>query len=351
MASNPLINLFDRNDIELARKRLRLDPAVVRRLRNDVCKHFLSPSDLKASALRDRLQPPSLEMHQRCDSEIDGASKLLFRTRQGLLLEAVILRIATGRTTLCISSQVGCAAACSFCATGKMGIARNLTVAEILDQVITAGQVLKQEGRTLRNIVFMGMGEPHHNESTLHQAISLLTAKDYFDFPPSRILVSSVGVADAMIRCGELFPQVHQALSLHSVRQEVRERLIPLARKYPLDMLRHAIESLNALQDAPVMVEYLLLDDVNDSDADARLLIEWLAGLKVHVNLIPFNSIDSAPELQPSQRAEPFSRVLKAQGLRVTTRYSLGRDIAAACGQLVQAENRRIASGLHAIDA
>ena len=151
-----------------------------------------------------------------------------------MLIESVILRIATGRTTLCVSSQVGCAAACDFCATGKMGIARNLSPAEILDQVVQARQIAAAEGRTIRNLVFMGMGEPFHNEENLYATLAALAAPELFHHPPSRILISTVGLPDAMIRAARRFPEVHFALSLHSARQDVRERLIPLAARYSL---------------------------------------------------------------------------------------------------------------------
>lgn len=296
----------------------------------------------------DGLQLHCLEIAKRCDSKIDGATKLLMRTEDGLLLETVVLRIETGRTTLCVSSQVGCAAACDFCATGKMGVARNLSARQILDQVVLAGQLLTTENRRLRNIVFMGMGEPFHNESGLFEALEKLIAPDFFNHSPSRILVSSVGIADGMIRCAERFPEVNQAISLHSADQATREKLIPLSRKYSLDELRSTITVINRLQSCPFMIEYLMLSGLNDSQRDAQQLIQWLGDLNVHINLIPYNPIDSAPHLVGSEESSilHFSDILKASGLKTTTRYSLGKDIAAACGQLVQQENRRIAKSL-----
>ncbi|GAB5402297.1 MAG: hypothetical protein Aurels2KO_05280 [Aureliella sp.] len=231
-----------------------------------------------------------------------------------------------------------------------MGIARNLTVAEVLDQVLSAGQLLATEGKKMRNVVFMGMGEPFHNEPTLFEAIDRLCSPEYFDFSPSRILVSSVGVADGMLRLAERFPRVHQALSLHSTRQQTRKELMPLAARYPVDELRRTVQRLNSIQDCPVLLEYLLLGEVNDSDEDARELVEWTRGLSTHINLIPYNPIDGADDLKPSSRTAQFSELLKDAGRTVTTRKSLGRDIAAACGQLVQSENRRIARELHNID-
>jgi 23S rRNA (adenine2503-C2)-methyltransferase len=338
------VSLFDRAGVESLRRELRLDPNVVRRLRNDLVKHFVSDDEaLSRFPAADRVEVHALELFHRSDSAVDGATKLLLKTVAGMLIEAVILRIASGRTALCVSSQVGCAAACDFCATGKMGIARNLSAAEILDQVLIAGQLVAAEQRSVRNIVFMGMGEPFHNESNLYEALEALTAPDLFCHSPAKILVSTVGVPDGMVRCAGRFPRVHLALSLHSVRQEVRERLIPLARLFPLSELRGTVRAVNAMTQTPVMIEYLMLSGLNDSEADARDLIAWLSGLRVHVNLIPYNPIEESPHLQGSDRPtrEAFASQLKRAGIATTLRYSLGQDIAAACGQLVRHENRK----------
>jgi 23S rRNA (adenine2503-C2)-methyltransferase len=349
-----MVSLFDTPAIECLRRELRLDPQALRRFRNALLKRgrgdgeALSelPSEARA-AFTSSVELHALTLHSRCDSEQDGASKLLFRTSAGMLIESVILRIATGRTTLCVSSQVGCAAACDFCATGKMGIARNLTPAEILDQFLQARQIVAAEGRTIRNLVFMGMGEPFHNEQYLYRTLEALTAPELFHHSASRILVSTVGLPDAMIRAARRFPEVHFALSLHSAKQSTREQIIPLAAKYSLDELHRALRDLNRIQSrTDVMIEYLMLAGVNDSADDARALIEWLGDLRVHVNLIPYNAIDDAPHLSGSSREtrEAFGATLKAAGFKTTLRYSLGADIAAACGQLVRRENRQIAS-------
>jgi 23S rRNA (adenine2503-C2)-methyltransferase len=349
-----MTNIYESRHIDGLRRELRIDPHSLRRFRIALFKHGRSDGDALAelpAEVRDdfanQVELHSLQLHSRNDSQQDGASKLLFRTRAGMLIESVILRIATGRTTLCVSSQVGCAAACDFCATGKMGIAQNLSPAEILDQIVQARQMLAGEGRSLRNLVFMGMGEPFHNEENLYATLEALIAPELFDRPPSRILVSTVGLPEAMIRCARRFPNVNLALSLHSANQTTRELIIPLARRYSLDQLRRAIAELNRIQPerTAVMIEYLMLAGVNDSLDVARELIAWLDGLRVHVNLIPFNPIDDAPHLTGSDREtrEAFGAQLKAAGFKTTIRYSLGADVAAACGQLVRKENRRTA--------
>ena len=279
-----------------------------------------------------------IELIERHDSQLDGASKLVFRTAANMLLESVVLRICSGRTALCISSQVGCAAKCSFCATGQMGMAHNLTYSEIVEQVIQANRLLRREGRKVRNVVFMGMGEPFHNEDNVVRAVELLCSPHAFNLSPKHVSVSTVGIPDAMVRFARRFPQVSLALSLHSARQDARMRIIPLARRYPLDELRLAMEEVIKLQGRKVMIEYLLLADVNDSDEDAAALIDYLSGLQVHINLIPYNPIGGASNLQATDAARrwDFARRLRAAGYKVTMRHSLGSDIAAACGQLVR---------------
>jgi len=345
-------SIYDFPGIEQFGRELGFDPQVVRRLRNRLFKDFKSdetalaeiPSDVRSRAVAG-IALHYLQSYQQCNSAVDGATKLLLKTSSGLLIESVILRIATGRTTLCVSSQIGCAAACDFCATGKMGIAQNLSADEILDQVLLSGQLLAGEGRVIRNIVFMGMGEPFHNEENLHTALQCLISPKLFHHSPAKILVSTVGVPDAMLRCARRFPEVNQALSLHSVRQDVREKLVPLAKQYPLDQLRQTVQSLNQIQRSTVMIEYLMLAGINDSPEDARQLIQWLRDLRVHVNLIPYNPIDDAPHLVGTEREsrDAFAGLLKQAGQKTTIRYSLGADIAAACGQLVKKENRAIA--------
>ncbi len=339
--------IHDGAALEQIRSRLRIEPGHVRRLRNSFYKkHQTAEQALEQipepqrAAFGSEVAFHALTLRSRHDSRLDGASKLLFRANGGSLIETVILRIASGRTSLCVSSQVGCAVRCRFCATGKMGTALNLTRAEILDQVAQANRQLGAEGRSVRNVVFMGMGEPLLNEAEVYPALEVLLSPQCFDLSPAHILVSTVGIPDAMVRCAQRFPRVGMALSLHSARQEQREGLIPLARRYPLDVLRQAIEQVTALQRRPLMVEYLLLDGLNDTDQDLTALIAYLRGLRVHINLIPYNPIPEDPNLigTAAERRRWFASALSAAGFTVTVRYSLGVDIAAACGQLVRLE-------------
>lgn len=352
-----MISFYDKPAIDDFGKRLGIDPQAIRRARIDFFKRSRGseaalqaiPEDRRADFAAAASFHPLTNL-RRFDSEIDGASKLVSSTPAGFSIETVVLRPSTGRTALCVSSQVGCAAACAFCATGHMGVARDLTAAEILDQIVIANELLALEGRRVRNLVFMGMGEPMHNEATLVEVLATLQDPAMFAHPPTRTLVSTVGVPDSLLRVARRFPDTNFAISLHSATQSVRETIIPLARRYSLEQLRETILQLNRVQPPRtcLMIEYLMLEGLNDSQQDASTLIDWLAGLRVHVNLIPFNRIAQAPQLRSSPRTaiEAFGKAVRAAGYPATIRYSLGHDIDAACGQLVQTENRAVARRL-----
>lgn len=340
-----MISIHDLAAVQELARRLPIDPHHLRRLRNAYFKQQFEAAtalrelpDEQVDAFAAEVEFQSLRLQSRSDSAIDGASKLLFQTTRGSLIETVILRIASGRTTLCVSTQAGCAARCSFCATGKMGMAVDLSASEILDQVILANRLLRSEQRRVRNVVFMGMGEPFHNEGALHESLSVLVSPRAFALAPRRLLVSTVGIPEAMVRCAERFPDIGIALSLHSARQEVREQLIPLARRYPLADLRDAVVRVTEIQRRPVMMEYLLLRDMTDTADDLQSIVRLWTGVPVHLNLIPYNPIEGAPGLVGSDPARQtwFAGALRAAGFPVTVRRSLGADIAAACGQLAR---------------
>jgi 23S rRNA (adenine2503-C2)-methyltransferase len=344
-----MISIYNTEGVEALRSRNAVQPHCMKQFRNALFKNGREPAEALA-ILPERARDDfsghigfrALELAERHDSEIDGASKLIFKTPDRNLIESVVLRPKTGRTSLCISSQVGCACYCSFCATGKMGFTRNLTADEILDQVMQASRMVKPEGRTIRNVVFMGMGEPLLNLDHLFRALEMLCAVPFFNYSGSRLMVSTVGIPHAMVRFSERFPEVQLALSLHSARQDVRERLMPQARKYPLEQLRETLA--DASRAGKVMIEYLMLAGVNDGEADLAALMDYLRDLRVHINIIPFNEYAGC-NLRGTSRPERevFANRLKEAGFDTTLRYSLGADIAAACGQLVQ--HRREASG------
>ena len=217
-----MVSIHDLVGMEALRSRLRIDPDRMRWLRNAFYKQHCDADEALSELPQDRrldfaseVACQSLELQERHDSQLDGASKLIFRTAGGHSIESVILRIASGRTALCVSSQVGCAVRCGFCATGQMGIAQDLTAAEILDQVVQANRILRPEKRSIRNVVFMGMGEPLHNETAVCQAAEVLQSPLCFGLSPRHILVSTVGIPAAMVRCARQLPRVRIALSLH----------------------------------------------------------------------------------------------------------------------------------------
>jgi len=320
-------------DIQTLEKLIR-DPYQRKKFLNAYVKKALPPEELLEAKVFQGLKKMGagsacLEIVERHDSKTDGATKLVFQCLEdGGKVEAVILRIASGRTSLCISSQIGCAADCRFCATGAMGFVRNLTATEMLDQVLLAKRLLREEGRRLRNVVVMGMGEPLHNEENLFQCLETLRDPRFFNLSERHLMVSTVGVPDAMVRFAERFPGIQLALSLHSARQEVREQLMPISKVYTLEMIKKVLPHNQ-------MVEILLLKGINDSPEELSSIIEFLKGTQSHINLIQFNAHPGA-KYQPVtlEERKAFGDALKASGFKVTLRYSLGEDIAAACGQL-----------------
>jgi 23S rRNA (adenine2503-C2)-methyltransferase len=337
-----MTTIYDIDALEEIRRRNAVQPHRMKLFRNALFKRSADWDEaletLPESARTDfkrNLDFQCLEMAERHDSEIDGASKLIFKTHDQHWIESVVLRPKTGRTSICISSQIGCVCNCSFCATGKMGFARNLTVGEILDQVTQANRMLKPEGRTIRNVVFMGMGEPLLNMEHVFHALELLKDPQVYDLAGSRITVSTVGIPLAMERFTAEYPDVHLALSLHSADQKVRQQIMPQARKYSLEQIREVLVKASA--HGRVMIEYLMLAEVNDRDEDFQALEKYLKGIPVHINLIPFNEFAGSRLRGTSLEARKvFGDRLKAAGFQTTLRYSMGADIEAACGQLVR---------------
>ena len=266
----------------------------------------------------------------------DGTRKLLLRARDGAVVEAVLIP-EERRNTLCISTQVGCPLACSFCATGALGFTRNLSTAEIVDQVCRAREILAeaQQGDRISNVVFMGMGEPLLNLPNVLEAIRILTDPKAFGMAPRRITVSTAGVVPKIRPLLEVGP-INLAVSLHAVRDEVRDVLVPLNRKFPLKLLLDALrdeELVSARR--PVFFAYTLMKGVNDSVDDARLLPKLLRGIPSKINVIPMNPHPDAPYEAPDEDViDRFTAALHQGGLRVTLRRNRGADIAAACGQL-----------------
>jgi 23S rRNA (adenine2503-C2)-methyltransferase len=268
----------------------------------------------------------------------DGTRKLRFRTIDDRAIESVLIPddqngdTARERLTLCVSSQVGCAMDCGFCATATLGYGRNLTAGEIVEQVYRA---TKLAGRRPTNLVFMGMGEPMHNLDNVTRALSLLQHPWGLHFSPRRITVSTVGLVPGIEKLGQLRPAPNLAISLNATTDEVRDRIMPVNRKWPIAKLLEAARKFPLTHGRNVTFEYVLLAGVNDSDADADRLIRLLRGMVCKVNLIPWNPFQGPAFERPSpERIRTFQQRLRATGMIVYIRTPRGDDIDAACGQL-----------------
>ena len=274
---------------------------------------------------------PTLVHRER---SVDGTEKLLIRLGDGRTIESVFIP-DTPAMTFCISTQVGCAMACAFCLTGKMGLVRNLTAAEIVGQVRLLVDALQMRGTTF-NIVLMGMGEPLHNYDATMKALRILTDEHGFDLSPKRITLSTVGLLPALEKLAHEPVMPNLAISLHAPTDVQRGELVPINRKYGVADIIEACKKFPLKRRSRITFEYVLLAGVNDRPEDARRLAQLLAGVKSKVNLIPLNAAAGIPFERPSDEAvDAFAKGLADRGLTVSVRKSRGRDIRAACGQLI----------------
>jgi 23S rRNA (adenine2503-C2)-methyltransferase len=277
-----------------------------------------------------RISSPPAE---RVEASSDGTEKYLFRLDDGESVESVLIP-EEGRRTLCISSQVGCALKCGFCATGAAGFRRNMTAAEIVHQVCFAVKRLEARAERLTNVVFMGMGEPLENPREVSRTIAILLSQFGFGFSGKRVTVSTAGVVPAMLALAKEHP-VSFAVSVNAPRDEMRSRLMPVNRKHPLKDLVAAMKRIPLQSGREVTAEYVLLAGVNDSERDAGDLARLLKGARVKVNLIPYNAHEYGDFTSPRADAvDRFRDVLLSAGIRTITRDRRGADIRAACGQL-----------------
>ena len=281
------------------------------------------------TALADRVVTRLVEVERETPSQ-DGSRKLVFRLDDGLRVSSVLMP-DDGRVTLCLSTQAGCGYACAFCLTGTMGLARNLTAAEILAQVLQANA---REHAT--HLVFMGMGEPLANYAEVVRTLRILTdAKLGLGYSPRRITVSTVGLVTGIEKLGREDLKVNLAISLHAASDEVRSRLMPVNRAWSLDALMTAVRRYPLAPRQRVFFEYVLLDGVNDGPEEAQRLARLLGNVRAKVNLIPFNDWAGSGFRRPAlPRILAFQSVLLDAGITTTVRWSKGEDIGAACGQL-----------------
>jgi len=296
--------------------------------------------DLRATlAEHFTLTTPTL-VHRETSS--DGTEKFLLRLADGRQIESVFIP-DTPAMTFCISTQVGCAMACAFCLTGKMGLVRNLTAGEIVSQVRVLAGALDMRA-TAFNIVLMGMGEPLHNYDETMTALRILTDEHGFAMSPRRITLSTVGLLAALERLAQEPVMPNLAISLHAPTDLQRGELVPINQKYGVADIIAACRRFPVRKRSRITFEYVMLAGVNDSPEDARALAKLVAKVKCKVNLIPLNAAPGIPFERPSDEVvDRFARALADRGIIVSVRKSRGRDIRAACGQLIVEGQRKSA--------
>ncbi len=279
----------------------------------------------------------------------DTTRKFLFRLADGNLIESVLIPASpalygekSDRRTICISTQVGCAYGCKFCASGLEGFSRNLHPSEIVDQIVA---VENQSGEKIDNIVFMGMGEPLANFDNVMRAIRIINAPWGLGVGARHITVSTSGLAPQIRKLADEPVQIRLAISLHGATDEVRNQIMPINRRYNIETLLSACDYYVTHKKQRLTFEYILIADTNDSDEQAVALVKHAHRLNAKVNLIPYNTVEDLPWSRPSRiRQEKFLSILRAQGIAATLRREKGHDIEAACGQLrlqTNRENRR----------
>jgi len=296
------------------------------------------PRELRATlASNFTLTTPAIANRERSS---DGTEKFLLRLADGRQIESVFIP-DTPSMTFCLSTQVGCAMACAFCLTGKMGLVRNLTAGEIVGQVRVLAHAVDLRDRAF-NIVLMGMGEPLHNYDATMKALRMLADEQGFALPPRRVTLSTVGLLPALERLAREPIMPNLAISLHAPTDVLRGDLVPLNKKYGIAEVINACKRFPVRKRSRITFEYVLLAGVNDRPEDARQLARLLAGVKSKVNLIPLNAAPGIPFERPSDAAiDRFAKVLAERGVTVSVRKSRGRDIRAACGQLIVEGQRK----------
>ncbi|CAI8587287.1 unnamed protein product [Vicia faba] len=309
-------------------------------------KHVPSLPSSAYPLLRSNFKTPlSSTLHSVFHSSDNLTSKLLIKLNNGEFVEAVIMRYDTRlgkyggkprlggpRATLCISSQVGCKMGCRFCATGSMGFKSNLSSGEIVEQLVHASSFAQ-----IRNVVFMGMGEPLNNYSAVVESVRIMTGSP-FQLSFKRITISTVGIIHAINKLHNDLPGLNLAVSLHAPAQDIRCQIMPAARAFSLEKLMNSLQEYQRKSLQKILIEYIMLDGVNDEEHHAHLLGKLLETFEVVVNLIPFNSIGTLSQFKPTseQKVFNFQKILRGTyDIRTTVRKQMGEDISGACGQLV----------------
>lgn len=269
----------------------------------------------------------SLIVDEEATSKNGQTTKILFKTSTGEFIEAVIMRHLSGRVTLCISCQAGCPMACSFCATGKLGLLKNLGLHEIVEQVMYAAKLLNGEGHKLRNIVFMGMGEPMLNYDNMKTAIHMFNHQKKFDLANRRVTVSTCGIVPGIKKFTKDFPQTSLAISLHAPNDEKRREIMPVDHTYDLDMLMKSLDEYTDVTNKRIFYEYIMINGVNDHLKLAHELGILLKGRLAHVNFIPYNAGEGTNSdgytTTPRFIIEKFQKILEEYGVISTVRMTM----------------------------
>jgi 23S rRNA (adenine2503-C2)-methyltransferase len=338
--SRPDLAELERPALEALLEARGLQPFRARQIFRWIYRHGVSDIDAMTNLSRQlratlaaefAITTPQVVEHER---SIDGTEKLLLRLADGRQIESVFIP-DTPAMTFCVSTQVGCAMACAFCLTGKMGLVRNLTAGEIVGQVRVLAEAVHLRDKRF-NIVLMGMGEPLHNYDETMKALRILADEHGFAVSPRRVTLSTVGLLSALERLGREALMPNLAVSLHAPTDALRGELVPINRKYGVADIIAAAQRFPLKKRARITFEYVLLAGVNDSPDDAERLAKLLAGVKSKVNLIPLNPAPSIPFERPSDEViDRFAQILADHHLTVSVRKSRGRDIRAACGQLI----------------
>ena len=306
---------------------------------NDFAEMHDVPAALRTALSNDfSLFPARRAQHQVAS---DRTEKLLLELHDGQFIECVLMR-ETDRRTICISTQVGCAMGCVFCASGLLGLKRNLTTGEILEQVLRLDRLL-QKGEQITNVVVMGIGEPLANLKSLIPALDTLNEKGGLGLGARRITISTVGLPEKIRELAQLGKQYNLAISLHAPNDELRNRLVPVNDKIGVDAILNAADDYFTITGRRVTYEYVLLSGVNDEPQHARQLAKRLQSRIAHVNLIPMNGVSGLEFVAPTApRTTEFVQVLESFGIPATVRKRKGADIDAACGQLRLAQEREV---------
>lgn len=276
-------------------------------------------------------------------SKDGNSAEVMLELADGSFIESVLISPKPNTWSVCVSCQVGCPIGCKFCATGKMGFERNLTAEEITDQVLFWRQYFKSKNRSdISNIVFMGMGEPFLNWDQVSESIKILTDKKLFGFGSRSISVSTAGISDGIQKMAHEFPQINLAVSLHFTEDNKRSQFMPINVRYNLESLKKALQKYFQIIKRKVFLEYIMLENINDSHKDAKKLADYIKSINnnhlLHVNLIRFNPTPetSRENMIPSSRNKTylFKKELEKYHIGVTIRKSLGEEIRGACGQL-----------------